>query len=119
LNSNQKIPGVSEIIFNEKFKENQKNTINTNKVISKEDAYNIQYQYLITEIEIGNLNTKVQIGEFIFELAEILYGDYAPKITGMILEWDIEYLKHLIIFEPLNLKQIITDGFELLKSHNL
>ena len=92
---------------------------NTNKVISKEDAYNIQYQYLITEIEIGNLNTKVQIGEFIFELAEILYGDYAPKITGMILEWDIEYLKHLIIFEPLNLKQIITDGFELLKSHNL
>ena len=92
---------------------------NTNKVISKEDAYNIQYQNLITEIEIGNLNTKVQIGEFIFELAEILYGDYAPKITGMMLEWDIEYLKHLIIFEPLKLKQIITDGFELLKSHNL
>ena len=92
---------------------------NTNKVISKEDAYNIQYQNLITEIEIGNLNTKDQIGDFIFELAEILYGDYAPKITGMMLEWDIEYLKHLIIFEPLKLKQIITDGFELLKSHNL
>ena len=62
------------------------------------------------------ITTKEQAGDFIYELAECLYNNEAGKITGMILEYNIDKLNNMIINDPQELKKQIINGHNLLQS---
>ena len=75
------------------------------------DVFTKTYQELRRKMEPNKMiTTKEQAGDFIYELAECLYNQEAGKITGMILEYSIEKLNNMIIFEPQELKKQIING---------
>ena len=81
------------------------------------DVFTKTYQELRRKMEPNKMiTTKEQAGDFIYELAECLYNQEAGKITGMILEYSIEKLNNMIIFEPQELKKQIINGHNLLQS---
>jgi len=81
------------------------------------DIFTKTYQELRRKMEPNKMiTTKEQAGDFIYELAECLYNQEAGKITGMILEYSIEKLNNMIIFEPQELKKQIINGHNLLQN---
>ena len=81
------------------------------------DVFTKTYQELRRKMEPNKMiTTKEQAGDFIYELAECLYNKEAGKITGMILEYSIEKLNNMIIFEPQELKKQIINGHNLLQN---
>ena len=93
----------------------KKNFINYNNF--ETDVFTKTYQELRRKMEPnGVITTQEQAGDFIYELAECLYNKEAGKITGMILEYSIEKLNNMIIFEPQELKKQIINGHNLLQN---
>ena len=81
------------------------------------DVFTKTYQELRRKMEPNKMiTTKEQAGDFIYELAECLYNKEAGKITGMILEYSIEKLNNMILFEPQELKKQIINGHNLLQN---
>jgi len=81
------------------------------------DIFTKTYKELRRKMEPNKMiTTKEQAGDFIYELAECLYNQEAGKITGMILEYSIEKLNNMIIFEPQELKKQIINGHNLLQN---
>ena len=64
---------------------------------------------------IEGIKDKEQAGDFIYELAEALYKDEAGKITGMILEFEMDKLINMIMEDPRTLKELITNGHKLIQ----
>ena len=95
---------------------NKKNYVNYNN-FQPEDSFLAHYNELKKNMGPEPINTKEQAGDFIFELAENLFGVDAGKITGMILEYPIERLNQLIMFEPQELKKQIINGHNLIKAN--
>ena len=93
----------------------KKNFINYNNF--EPDVFTKTYQELRRKMDPNAVITTVeQAGDFIYELAECLYNQEAGKITGMILEYSIEKLNNMIIFEPQELKKQIINGHNLLQN---
>ena len=93
----------------------KKNFINYNDF--ETDVFTKTYQELRRKMEPNKMiTTQEQAGDFIYELAECLYNKEAGKITGMILEYSIEKLNNMILFEPQELKKQIINGHNLLQS---
>ena len=67
--------------------------------------------------KIEGITNKEQAGDFIFELAEALYGEEAGKITGMILEYDLNKIVNMIMKEPMKLKEQIDSGHKLIQTN--
>ena len=105
---------------------NQFNQLNINNIAKNNfvnynnfetDVFTKTYQELRRKMEPNKMiTTKEQAGDFIYELAECLYNQEAGKITGMILEYSIEKLNNMIIFEPQELKKQIINGHNLLQN---
>ena len=66
---------------------------------------------------IHGIENKEQAGDFIYELAEVLYKEEAGKITGMILEYDLTKIINMIINEPMKLKEQIDNGHNLIQTN--
>ena len=80
------------------------------------DVFTTIYQELRRKMGSNNtINTKEQIGDFIYELAEVLY-DKAGKITGMILEYSLGKLNGMILFDPQEIKKQIVNGHNLIQT---
>ena len=93
----------------------KKNYVNYNDF--ETDVFTKTYQELRRKMEPNKMITTLeQAGDFIYELAECLYNKEAGKITGMILEYSIEKLNNMIIFEPQELKKQIINGHNLLQN---
>ena len=116
------ISKINEIMMsNNNFNQNSNNYVNydiLNNNIKKDsdvDIFNNRYKELKLKMGrmIREIKNKDQAGEFIFELAEYLYKEEAAKITGMILENDLEILSD-IINNPIVLKEQIDKGHELI-----
>ena len=81
------------------------------------DVFTTIYQELRRKMDPNNtISTKEQAGDFIYELAEGLYKDEAGKITGMILEYSLEKLNNMILFDPQELKKQIVNGHNLIQT---
>ena len=81
------------------------------------DVFTKTYQELRRKMDPNTIiTTNEQAGDFIYELAECLYNKEAGKITGMILEYGIEKLNNMIMFEPQELKKQIINGHKLLQN---
>ena len=84
----------------------KKNAVNYNDF--EPDVFTTIYQELRRKMGPNNtISTKEQAGDFIYELAEGLYKNEAGKITGMILEYNLEKLNNMIMFDPQELKKQI------------
>ena len=66
---------------------------------------------------IDGIKDKEQAGDFIYELAEALYKDEAGKITGMILEYEMDKLINMIMKDPKSLKEQIMNGHKLIQTN--
>ena len=81
------------------------------------DVFTTIYQELRRKMGSNNtINTKEQIGDFIYELAEVLYEDKAGKITGMIREYSLGKLNGMILFDPQEIKKQIFNGHNLIQT---
>jgi hypothetical protein len=67
--------------------------------------------------KIEEIKNEEQAGDFIFEIAEALYKDEAGKITGMILEYDLNKIVDMIMNNPMELKKQINNGHNLIQSN--
>ena len=97
----------------------QKKYVNYNNfeslnINSKDYIFDNMYQDLKRKITVGGINEKEQAGDFIYELAEALYGGEAGKITGMILEYDLDKVTNMIMNNPMELKKQINNGHDLI-----
>ena len=93
----------------------KKNAVNYNDF--EPDVFTTIYQELRRKMDPNNtISTKEQAGDFIYELAEGLYKDEAGKITGMILEYSLEKLNNMILFDPQELKKQIVNGHNLIQT---
>ena len=101
--------------FNQLNINKQKNFVNYNNFDN--DPFTTIYQQLRNRLTTGNeINSKEQAGDFIYEIVERMYKPEAGKITGMILEYPIEKLQKMIMFEPNQLKEQIINGHNLIQS---
>ena len=95
---------------------NNFDNLNTN---NSDAIFKSTYEELRRKMDkIEGIKDKEQAGDFIFELAEALYKDEAGKITGMILEYDMDKILNLIINEPMKLKEQIESGHKLIQTNN-
>ena len=93
----------------------KKNAVNYNDF--EPDIFTSIYQELRRKMGPNNtISTKEQAGDFIYELAEGLYKNEAGKITGMILEYNLEKLNNMIMFDPQELKKQIVNGHNLIQT---
>ena len=93
----------------------KKNAVNYNDF--EPDVFTTIYQELRRKMGPNNtISTKEQAGDFIYELAEGLYKNEAGKITGMILEYGIDRLNNMIMFDPQELKKQIVNGHNLIQT---
>ena len=93
----------------------KKNAVNYNDF--EPDVFTTIYQELRRKMGPNNtISTKEQAGDFIYELAEGLYKNEAGKITGMILEYNLEKLNNMIMFDPQELKKQIINGHNLIQT---
>jgi len=93
----------------------KKNAVNYNDF--EPDVFTSIYQELRRKMGPNNtISTKEQAGDFIYELAEGLYKNEAGKITGMILEYNLEKLNNMIMFDPQELKKQIVNGHNLIQT---
>lgn len=103
--------------FNQMNLNNKKNSVNYNDF--EVDVFSSVYRELRRKMGPKNtITTKEQAGDFIYELAEALYKNEAGKITGMILEFSIEKLNHMIMIQPNELKQQIINGHNLIQNNS-
>ena len=94
----------------------KKNAVNYNDF--EPDVFTTIYQELRRKMGPNNtISTKEQAGDFIYELAEGLYKNEAGKITGMILEYNLEKLNNMIMFDPQELKKQIVNGHNLIQTN--
>ena len=93
----------------------KKNSVNYNDF--EPDVFTTIYQELRRKMGPNNtISTKEQAGDFIYELAEGLYKNEAGKITGMILEYNLEKLNNMLMFDPQELKKQIVNGHNLIQT---
>ena len=93
-----------------------RNNLNKNDNKDNEDDFISLYKVLKRDIGPKGITTIEMAGDFIYELAELLYKQEAGKITGMILENNIEKLNRIILYDPNELKKLIIDGHNVIKS---
>ena len=104
--------------FNQ-FTQSKNNYVNYNNFddIPSDVVFKNTYEELRRKMDkIEGIKDKEQAGDFIYELAEALYKDEAGKITGMILEYDLDKILNLIINEPMKLKEQIESGHKLIQT---
>ena len=91
----------------------------SNNAMNNDDAVYINtYNDLRKKINIiEGIKNEEQAGDFIYELAEALYKDEAGKITGMILEYDLNKIVDMIMNNPMELKKQIINGHSLIQSN--
>ena len=111
--------------FNQFSQQSKNNFINYNNFDNTESNTNNDaifrkiYEELKRKIDKNQgIKNKEQAGDFIYELAEALYKDQAGKITGMILEYDMNKIVNMIINEPMKLKEQIDNGHNLIIQTN-
>ena len=86
--------------------------------LSNDVIFDNTYQELRRKMDkIEGIKDREQAGDFIFELAEALYKDEAGKITGMILEYDLDKIVNMIINDPMELKKQINNGHSLIQTN--
>ena len=106
--------------FNQ-FTQNKKfvnyNNFNDNN-LSNDAIFDNTYQELRRKMDkIEGIKDREQAGDFIFELAEALYKEEAGKITGMILEYELDKVINMIINDPMELKKQINNGHSLIQTN--
>ena len=125
LQMNIIINQIKEIMNkNNMFSNNNQNNHNLNiinihdnfKINSNDNIFKTNYEELRKKISFDQIKDKTQAGDFIFELGEILYKDEAGKITGMILEYDLDKLVNMIN-DPVMLKEQIDSGHKLIQEY--
>ena len=105
----------NQMNLNNNNNNSKKKAVNYNNF--EPDVFNTIYQELRRKMDPNNtISTKEQAGDFIYELAEGLYKDEAGKITGMILEYSLEKLNNMILFDPQELKKQIVNGHNLIQT---
>ena len=105
----------NQMNLNNNNNNSKKKAVNYNNF--EPDVFTTIYQELRRKMEPNNtISTKEQAGDFIYELAEGLYKDEAGKITGMILEYSLEKLNGMILFDPQELKKQIVNGHNLIQT---
>ena len=62
------------------------------------------------------IENKEDVGDIIYEIVENIYKEEAGKITGMLLEFNIEKLKKMILSDQKELKKQIDNAHELLQN---
>lgn len=62
------------------------------------------------------IENKEDVGDIIYEIVENLYKDEAGKITGMLLEFNIDKLRTMILTNQQDLKKQIENAHELLQN---
>ena len=86
--------------------------------LSNDVIFDNTYQELRRKMDkIEGIKDREQAGDFIFELAEALYKDEAGKITGMILEYELDKIVNMIINDPMELKKQINNGHSLIQTN--
>ena len=106
--------------FNQ-FTQNKKfvnyNNFNENN-LSNDAIFDNTYQELRRKMDkIEGIKDREQAGDFIFELAEAMYKEEAGKITGMILEYELDKVINMIINDPMELKKQINNGHSLIQTN--
>jgi RNA recognition motif-containing protein len=106
--------------FNQ-FTQNKKfvnyNNFNDNN-LSNDAIFDNTYQELRRKMDkIEGIKDREQAGDFIFELAEAMYKEEAGKITGMILEYELDKVINMIINDPMELKKQINNGHSLIQTN--
>ena len=105
----------NQMNLNNNNNNSKKKAVNYNNF--EPDVFTTIYQELRRKMDPNNtISTKEQAGDFIYELAEGLYKDEAGKITGMILEYSLEKLNNMILFDPQELKKQIVNGHNLIQT---
>ena len=105
----------NQMNLNNNNNNSKKKAVNYNNF--EPDVFTTIYQELRRKMDPNNtISTKEQAGDFIYELAEGLYKDEAGKITGMILEYSLEKLNSMILFDPQELKKQIVNGHNLIQT---
>ena len=110
--------------MNTQFNNIPKTNMVNNNLNAYESTYSIDqifdnvYSELRRKMDrIEGIKDKEQAGDFIYELAEALYKDEAGKITGMILEYEMDKLANMIIKDPKSLKEQIMNGHNLIQTN--
>jgi hypothetical protein len=102
--------------FNNLAKNNMVN-YNNFEPLTVDQIFDNVYSELRRKMDrIEGIKDKEQAGDFIYELAEALYKDEAGKITGMILEYEMDKLINMIMKDPKSLKEQIMNGHKLIQT---
>ena len=93
------------------------NNFDDNNMVNTDIIFDNTYQELKRKMDkIEGIKEQEQAGDFIFELAEAMYKDEAGKITGMILEYDLDRVINMIMNDPMELKKQINSGHKLIQT---
>ena len=86
-------------------------------MVNTDIIFDNTYQELKRKMDkIEGIKEQEQAGDFIFELADAMYKDEAGKITGMILEYDLDRVINMIMNDPMELKKQINSGHKLIQT---
>ena len=104
--------------MNNQFNQPKNNMVNYNNPGNNNLNNDVIFDNVYNELrrkmdQIEGIKEKEQAGDFIYELAEGLYKEEAGKITGMILEYDLDKIINMIMKEPKKLKE------QIISCHNL
>ena len=104
--------------MNNQFNQPKNNMVNYNNPGNNNLNNDVIFDNVYNELrrkmdQIEGIKEKEQAGDFIYELAEALYKEEAGKITGMILEYDLDKIINMIMKEPKKLKE------QIISCHNL
>ena len=119
MNINSQFNQISQQSKNNFVNYNNFDNLNTTTTNNNDALFKKVYDELKRKIDkIEGIKDKEQAGDFIYELAEALYKEEAGKITGMILEYDLGKIVHMIINDPMVLKEQIDNGHNLIANPN-
>ena len=104
--------------FNNLPKNNNMVNYNNFEPLTVDQIFDNIYTELRRKIDrTEGIKDKEQAGDFIYELAEALYKEEAGKITGMILEYEMDKLINMIMKDPKSLKEQIMNGHKLIQTN--
>ena len=102
---------------NQQNQNNKPNNQNNYKNNQNRQNNNINNNNQINQ-NIPNIVTKDDAGDYIFEIVEKIYKQQAGKITGMIIEFDLDKLKNMIYNDRNELLKQIDIAHNLLLQNN-
>ena len=104
--------------FNNLPKNNNMVNYNNFEPLTVDQIFDNIYTELRRKIDrTEGIKDKEQAGDFIYELAEALYKEEAGKITGMILEYEMDKLINMIMKDPKSLKEQIMNSHKLIQTN--